>query len=140
MFDTILVSIVTAFITALVTATFAYMGYWRKAAADLKKELANRFNEQKWKAYQDFVIMQSHVGTVMGPKSAETKIALLLVASDEVIKAYNDYVSLSFKEEKAEERQQKVGKMIAEMRKDLGYDSKISHDELWKMFDSIVEM
>jgi hypothetical protein len=135
MLDTILVSI----ITALATAAFAYLGFWRKAAAELRKELDSRFNEQKWKAYQDFMIMQSQFGNVMKPESAQTKIALLLTASDEVIRAYNDYVSLSFQKEKVEERHRKVGEMITEMRKDLGYDTKISNDELWKMFDSIAE-
>jgi hypothetical protein len=139
MSDTILASIITAFITALATATFTYLGYWRQVEVDLKKEFASRFNEQKWKAYQDFMIMQSRMANAMKPESAEVKIALLLVASDEVIKAYNQYVSLSFQEENREKRHKSVAKMIAEMRKDLGYDSKVNPDDLWTMFESICE-
>ena len=126
-------------IVAIAIGIIGYFGIWPKIKAELKKEYKSRINEQRWKAYQDFMIMQSQFGNVMKPESAKTKIALLLTASDEVIQAYNDYVSLTFQKENVEDRHRKIGEMIAEMRKDLGYDSKISPNELWKMFDSIAE-
>ena len=140
MLDTILISIITAFITAAVTATFAYFGYGRQASAELKKELAGRFNEQKWKAYLEFILMQSRTSNVLKSDSAEIRIALLLTASDDVIRAFNDYVSLSFQKDKIEERHRKIGAMVDAMRKDLGYNSKLSHDELWQIFNTISEI
>ncbi|RJP46308.1 MAG: hypothetical protein C4583_19220 [Anaerolineaceae bacterium] len=140
MLETILVSIIIAFLTTLVTATFAYFGYWRQAAAELKKDLANRFNEQKWKAYQEFMIMQSRSTNIMRPESAEIRIALLLTASDDVIEAFNEYISLSFQKDKVEERHHKIGAMIAAMRRDLGCDTKLTHEDLWKIFNSISEL
>jgi len=139
MLNTILVSIITALITALATATITYIGYWRQVAADLKKEYGSRLNERKWKAYMDFILMQSRLTSVLAPEGAEIKAALLLVASDEVVRAYNGYVTLSFQVDKREERAKTVGEMIAEMRKDLGYASKVNSQELWTMLNSIAE-
>jgi hypothetical protein len=85
-----------SFLVALLTSVVASWAYWRQAKADLDKLYKSRFNEQKWKAYLDFIEMRSRVTSVMKPESAEVKAALLLVASDEVIRAYNEYVSLSF--------------------------------------------
>ena len=140
MSDTILASIITAFFTTVATAVFTYVGYWRQVEAELKKELASQFNEQKWEAYKNFMIMQSRMVNSMKPESAEIKIALLLVASDEVIKAYNESVSLACREEDREKRKISGAKMIAEMRKDLGYNSQVSLDDLWTMFASIYEI
>lgn len=80
------------------------------------------------------------MANVMKPEGAEVKAALLLVASDAVIGAYNEYVSLSFQKDKLEERHEKAAQMIAAMRRDLGYDSKVSLTDLWTMFDSIFEV
>ena len=134
------VSGIFSFLVALLTSVLASWVYWRQAKADLDKLYKSRFNEQKWKAYLDFIEMQSRVANVMKPESAEIKAALLLVASDEVIKAYNEYISLSFREDKLEERHEKVAQMIAAMRKDLGYSSKVSSKDLWAMFESIYEV
>ena len=135
-----IVSGIFTFLVAPLTSVFASWVYWRQAKADLDKLYKSRFNEQKWKAYLDFIEMQSRMTNVMKPESAEVKAALLLVASDEVIRAYNEYVSLSFQEDKLEERHKKVAQMIAAMRKDLGYSSKISSRDLWTMFESICEV
>ncbi len=51
LFEQILLSI----ITALITAGFAYLGFWRQAKAELKKEFQNKFNNRKWDAYQEFI-------------------------------------------------------------------------------------
>jgi hypothetical protein len=134
------VSGIFSFLVALFTSLLASWVYWRQAKADLDKLYKSRFNEQKWKAYLDFIKMQSRAPNVMKPESAEIKAALLLVASDEVIRTYNEYVSLSFQEDKFEERHEKVAQMIAAMRKDLGYSSKISSRDLWTMFESIHEV
>ncbi len=75
----------------------------------------------------------------MEPESAEIKASLLLTASDAVIEAYNEYVSLAFQKDKLEERHEKVARMIAAMRQDLGYSSNVSHRHLWTMFESIYE-
>jgi hypothetical protein len=135
-----IVSGILSTFVALLTSTLAFWGYWRSAKAELEKIYNSRFNERKWEAYQDFVMMQSRQSNVMTPESAEIRGSLLLVASDEVIKAYIDYVSLSFQEEYRETRREKVAAMITEMRKDLGYDSKSSPEVLWTMFESIHEM
>ncbi len=134
MFETIIISI----ISSLATATLTYLGYWRQVQADLKKEYASRFNEQKWKAYKDFMVMQSRMVNSMKPESAEIKVALLLVASDDVIKAYNESL-LMFGSKDPEKRRMSGARLIAEMRKDLGYNSQIDPTELWKMFNSIQE-
>jgi hypothetical protein len=134
------ISGIFSFLVALLTSVLTSWVYWRQAKADLDKLYKSRFNEQKWKAYLDFVEMQSRATNVMKPESAEVKASLLLVASDEVIGAYNKYVSLSFQEDKLEERHEKVAQMIAAMRKDLGYGSEISSRDLWTMFESIYEV
>lgn len=134
------VSGIFSFLVAVLTSVLASWIYWRQAKADLDKLYESRFNEQKWKAYLDFIRMQSRVTNVMEPESAELKAALLLVASDEVVRAYNEYVSLSFQENGLEERHEKVAQMIAAMRKDLGYSSRISSKDLWAMFESIYEV
>ena len=139
MLDTIIASIVTALITSVGAAALAYFGYWRQAAAELKKELNNRYNEQKWKAYQDFMKLQSRAANTMKPEGAEIRIALLLTASDEVIRAFNDYVDLSYQDDRKDERHERIGAMIAAMRKDLGYDTKLSYEELWTTFSMISE-
>jgi hypothetical protein len=51
--DQILISIITAGITAIL----AYFGFWRQAKAELMKEYQSRFNERKWNTY--FKIIQS---------------------------------------------------------------------------------
>ena len=135
-----IVSGIFSFLVALLTSVLASWAYWRQAKADLDKLYKSRFNEQKWKAYLDFIEMESRMTNVMKPESAEVKAALLLVASYEVIRAYNEYVSLSFQEDKLEERHKKVAQMIAAMRKDLGYSSKIGSKDLWAMFESIYEV
>jgi len=131
--------ILVSFIAALVTAALTYLVYWRKVEADLRKEYKARFNEQKWKAYLDFIVMQSRLESQMSHQSTEIRAALVLVASDEVIKAYNDYVSVPLRERSGETFHKRVGVMIGEMRRDLGYDSKVSPEDLWTMYGSIHE-
>ena len=75
----------------------------------------------------------------MKPEGAEIRIALLLTASDEVIRAFNDYVDLSYQDDRKDERHERIGAMIAAMRKDLGYDTKLSYEELWTTFSMISE-
>lgn len=135
-----IISGVFSFLVASLASVFASWVYWRQAKADLDKLYKSRFNEQKWQAYLHFLEMQSRMANVMKPEGAEVKAALLLVASDAVIGAYNEYVSLSFQKDKLEERHEKAAQMIVAMRRDLGYDSKVSLTDLWTMFDSIFEV
>jgi hypothetical protein len=134
MSDIILISV----ITTLFTAALTYVGYWRHVEAELKKEYASRFNNEKWIAYKNFMIMRSRMVNSMKAESAEVKVTLLLVASDEVINAYNDSVSAMMAGDD-EKKSVSDARLLAAMRKDLGYDTRINPDELLKMFLSIQE-
>jgi len=94
----ILVSLVTALATGIITSFL----YWRKAKAELQKEYQSRFNKQKWEVYSKFVRMMGRISSAIntdkkpdyaeiGPEYREAISRLLLVASDEVVQAFNAY-------------------------------------------------
>jgi hypothetical protein len=137
MLETILVSIVTAIITALATAALTYIGYWRKVEAELRKEYRSRLNERKWGLYAEFaqgvrqlLFKGSDYRCALEEfKRGQTKICdkLWIVASDEVIKAYQRIgTQTSFAGTFSA-----MMEVLNEMREDLGYDStKVNANDL----------
>ena len=132
--DDLWVTTFVAFLTALITAAFTFLGYWRKAKAELQKEYESRFNEKKWEVYQDFVLYLANIAqddySIDSVDLIKAINELILVGSDEVINAFNDFVSNSKMESKNKIKSKKMIAVINEMRKDLGYKSKAHLEEL----------
>lgn len=149
------VTIITAFATALVTAAFTFLGYWRKAKADLEKEYASRFNERKWEVYTGFADILHHV--FQSAKTGRTNrdlpkhtrkleeftSQLWIVGSDEVVEAFNEWLRECRRAEEeidSTESLIKVSKVLIEMRKDLGYkSSRISPKDVLTTFVKDIE-
>ena len=130
----LLFTILVSFLTALLTATFTFIGYWRKAKAELQREYKSRFNEKKWEVYQDFALYLARVAQdnyVIDPDDLlKASNELILVGSDEVIDAFNNFVSNSRAEGQNEIISRKMTAVLNEMRKDLGYKSKSDLEHL----------
>jgi hypothetical protein len=116
-------------ITAIVTSLISYSLYKPKLKAELHKEFESRLNERKWNVYTEFAESARELlfkGTNYQRAAEEfshsqTKICgkLWIVASDEVIKAYQQIQSQTAFGDQFDA----IMETLTEMRKDLGYDS-----------------
>ena len=134
----------------MATAILSSKFYTRKVKADLQKEYESRFNEKKWVIYTGFAdyirknieitkgIDKTHPNTEMVKKYGEFVGGLWIVGSDEVIKAFLDWKSLSANNTMYnQEYFEKLVEIMIEMRKDLGYkNSKITTKDLLATFMS----
>lgn len=153
-------SILVAFCTALATAAVTFWGSWRQVKADLQKEYEGRFNEQKWNVYSKFMKFEGQKSLAastanwelfrkLDSEHADLISGLLLVASDEVIRAYNDYwrferrissapIKVGERPQWLDEENRKRMVIVNAMRKDLGYKSKLDSEELWAAFATLI--
>ena len=105
--DNLLINILTAAVTSIFTAAFAYWGFWRQAKAELEKEYQKRFNEKKWNTYTEFTISLRKMLEKAQARESESlsfsideslmnlATELLLVGSDDVVKAFRNWRTLS---------------------------------------------
>jgi hypothetical protein len=107
--DQIIVSVVAS----IATAALAYLGFWRKAKIELRKEFENKFNDRKWEAYiknieliilymkEDFIISTNpqstaisedkeyqRITTEIGKIENQVEWEIILVGSKGVIESY----------------------------------------------------
>ena len=124
-------------VTAIITSTFTYLGYFRKARADLEKEYQMRVNEQRWLVYKDFVGIVSTLDSKSEPASlVDVTRELLLVASDDVVKSYNNFMMQST----PDNIENLAMNVVREMRKDLGYNTTISNEDLMSLRNSVFNL
>lgn len=135
--SSILITILTAFATGIITSWV----YWRNKKAELEQEYLKRFNEEKWEVYTEFTKLLYNLlldETVdfpgWGQLPAEVVIAsqLILIGSDDVVRAFRDWRETSMVYGKSQvETKQKLFLLIAIMRNDLGVKySKLEVEDL----------
>ena len=119
--------IVVAFVIALATGAFTFMGFWRQAKADLEQEYLKRFNDKKWGVYTEFakLLQAPSLNTFETDyrQEAETAIAsqIVLIGSDEVVRAFRDWRESVAVHGKAQRvTNEKLFALVANMRRDLG--------------------
>jgi len=146
--DGALISFVTAVLTALVTASITFIGYWRKARADLESEYSKRFNNKKWEIYTEFTrFLHKNIGeeqdsyensSLSDSDLINLVSQIMLVGSDKVISAYRNWrVSANVKGIGDVATKQKLFLLIVEMRRDLGNKStKLDFDDLLESLSS----
>ena len=130
-------------LTAVATAGLTFLGFWRKAKADLEQEYLKRFNDKKWDVYTEFTkSLQEFLADketdfsdpVRRSSSEETALAsrLVLIGSDEVVKAFRSWRETSMVYGKSQkESKEKLFILVATMRNDLGIKySKLEVDDL----------
>lgn len=142
-----------AILIALATAFFSSRFYAFQAKADLQKEFGVKFNEQRWQAYQEFTGIFTEILEGIRKKNLQNKtdklssrmndlsINLLLVGSDDVIKAFAHWKRYSHNVEMGSETDKTkvlpiMMQILIEMRKDLGYETILSPQELLATFIS----
>lgn len=135
------VSIVVPIVTAFATAVLAYFGFWRKAKAELEQEYLKIFNNKKWEVYTEFTKLLHNFSTgqlddLPGQEqlSAEITIAsqLVLIGSDEVVRAFRDWRKTSMIYGKSQkETKERLFTLVVKMRNDLGIKySKLEIEDL----------
>lgn len=119
--------IVVAFVIALATGAFTFMGFWRQAKADLEQEYLKRFNDKKWGVYTEFAkLLQAPPQDIFEDgrrQAAETAIAsqIVLIGSDEVVRAFRDWrESMAVHGRAQRVTDEKLFLLVANMRRDLG--------------------
>ena len=133
--------LLTSIVVAGVTASFTFLGFCRQAKADLDKEYRSRFNTKKWEVYTEFtkllysLLTDKSVNlTEWEDQPSEISIAsqLVLIGSDEVVRAFRDWRETSIVYGKSnKETKEKLFILVAKMRNDLGIKySKLEIDDL----------
>ena len=129
----IVVAFLTAVGTAVVTASVTFVGYWRKARADLESEFSRRFNNRKWEVYTEFtkLLYQNLAGIqrnfdVPFPNFNESDLIsiasqIMLSGSDNVIHAFRLWrESVHVNGPGDDLSKQRLTSLVVEMRRDLG--------------------
>ena len=133
----LLVNIATAVATGFVTSWV----YWRQARADLDKEYQSRFNTKKWEVYTEFTkllhsFLMSNSADLAGATQQQDEIVLasqlVLIGSDEVVRAFRDWRESSMAYGKSHAvAKEKLFNLVAKMRNDLGIKySKLALEDL----------
>jgi hypothetical protein len=129
-------------LTAVITAGLTFLGFWRKAKADLEQEYLKRFNDKKWDVYTEFTKSlqefladkETDFSDPVHRSSEETALAsqLVLIGSDEVVKAFRAWRETSMVYGRSQkEAKDKLFMLVATMRNDLGIKySKLEVDDL----------
>lgn len=139
--DGFLANIVIAIVTAFATGCLTSWGFWRKAKAELEQEYLKRFNDKKWEVYTEFTKLlhslltgKSTELTGLEQQLAEIALAsqLVLIGSDEVVRAFHDWRETSIAYGKSHSAsKEKIFYLVAKMRKDLGIKySKLTVEDL----------
>jgi hypothetical protein len=133
--------LLASIVVAGVTAGFTFFGFWRQAKADLDKEYQSRFNTKKWEVYTEFtkllqgILNEKSVDLAdVTQQPAEIALAsqLVLIGSDEVVRAFRDWRETSIAYGKSHTvAKEKLFNLVAKMRNDLGIKySKLGIEEL----------
>ena len=126
----LLASIVVLILTAFATSVSTSWVFWRQEKAKLEQEYLKRFNDKKWVVYTDFTKLLHSLFTDESSdlpgreqRPAEISIAsqLVLIGSDEVVKAFRDWREASMVYGKSQkETKEKLFTLVVKMRNDLG--------------------
>jgi len=137
----LLASIIVAILTAFVTGFITFWGFWRQAKADLDKEYQSRFNTKKWEVYTEFTkllhgFLTNNSADLAGTTQQQDEIVLasqlVLIGSDEVVRAFRDWRESSMAYGKSHAvAKEKLFNLVAKMRNDLGIKySKLALEDL----------
>ena len=135
------INIAGTLLVAAATSGLTFLGFWRKAKADLEQEYLKKFNSKKWEVYTEFTkLLQTFLADNSNDLSgweqipAEVPLAsqLVLIGSDEVVRAFRDWRETSMVYGKAQkETKEKLFMLVAKMRNDLGIKySKLEIEDL----------
>ena len=127
--------------TAVVTAGLTFLGFWRKAKAELEQEYLKRFNDKKWEVYTEFTkllhsFLTNNSADLAGATRQQDEIVLasqlVLIGSDEVVRAFRDWRESSMAYGKSHAvAKEKLFNLVAKMRNDLGIKySKLALEDL----------
>jgi hypothetical protein len=128
--------LMASIVVAFVSATFTFLGFWRKAKADLEQEYLRTFNSKKWEVYTEFTKLLQNLladkstdlpGLEQQPEEIALASQLVLIGSDEVVRRFRDWRETSTVYGKSQkETREKLFVLVATMRNDLG----IKHSKL----------
>ncbi len=130
-------NIIVPVIVTIVSASLTFLGFWRKAKAELEQEYLKRFNDKKWEIYTHFTKMLQHLivkDTQTGSRDIETDLVsqFVMIGSDDVLLAMREWrLAGSTFGNSADETRERLYILLIQMRNDLGIKhSKIGVDEI----------
>lgn len=148
---TILASIISAALTSLF--------YWRKIAADLKREFEIRYNQKKWDLYYQYIDVLWKMGAFSEDAERfekyfndflDVNTKIIMIGSDDLVTVSNDFLNSFYdlltetaKDNPSPDVVKKLSYAVAEkhkkvlitIRSDLGFKTKIAEDELRDLLD-----
>ena len=117
-------------IVSAVTAAITFWGFWRREKAELEKEFSSRFNSKKWDVYTEFIKLAPQlINGNANEENIPTEIysvdslaaQIVLAGSDDVVTAFRIWREANETYEYGHEViKEKLSRLIAQMRKDLG--------------------
>jgi hypothetical protein len=135
----IIISVITAGVIAIVAGLATSFLYWERAKAELQKEYERRFNLRRWEAYRSYVKLVTLVSNDRKNFNPDELIGfaseLILCGSDDVIQAHNALARLVRRNDPADAGRGEKALMdvLVAMRKDLGYSTNIHTDDLYSL-------